>query len=626
MNQNLLKEWLADFKNHPAEKWFDKMAFIKQRYDYFTNFFKKLKDGEFNQDNFFEAFYIMCDNLHSLTTHGLALARAKGVKENHYSAEEYIEKLNHLIDKRKPVSLRINEALKKDSEYRLKFFGQSSISELIAYNEPEKYTFLNQRERQAIDIFDIDSDIKKKTKSKKFGNYFEAFNEIVKEQVLELYCEYLYGKAATDLQQIDLYSKTTLMLEIDQFISWLFENKDIKEVRSCFISEVEVSNFYSIKEEPITLKGLKNKKFIFLLGENGSGKTIFLKALLIALKKVFIEQKTSKAETGIILQILDENKEAELNVIANKDLKNEVEYEFNLQQKKDEIYLKNVYAYGTQRSQTGEREELYGFLSLFKRDQFMTDVENWLLDIERKELKKEKTIRLKEVQTILGEVLDVSNLEIFIKETGRGKVFFKIEGKNFSLNELSEGYQNVLILIIDLLARLTLNNPDVTKTKDFKAVVLIDELDLFLHPKWEKTICHKLHKIFPNIQFFVTTHSPILIDGATKDFDNITGETKDNLAEKVVVFRLMSEEGTTKVVEEYQGEEIKDWTPNILINSTIFDNDYLDSLPREVILKMRTENTQTELIKRLENISKVQKKERSIKERYLENLKKAGKI
>ncbi len=77
------------------------------------------------------------------------------------------------------------------------------------------------------------------------------------------------------------------------------------EINSCVIDAISIQNFYSVKSK-VELTGLKDKKNIFLLGENGSGKTIFLKALLIALKKYQIEIEASKEITGIISDILSD--------------------------------------------------------------------------------------------------------------------------------------------------------------------------------------------------------------------------------------------------------------------------------------------------------------------------------
>ena len=85
------------------------------------------------------------------------------------------------------------------------------------------------------------------------------------------------------------------------------------------------------------------------------------------------------------------------------------------------------------------------------------------------------------------------------------------EGATLPLRQLSDGERGILALILDLARRLSQANPrleDPIATAE--AVVLIDELELHLHPKWQRQIVHKLTATFPRCQF-ATTHSPQVI-------------------------------------------------------------------------------------------------------------------
>ncbi|EDZ96428.1 MAG: AAA family ATPase [Limnospira sp. PMC 1291.21] len=85
-------------------------------------------------------------------------------------------------------------------------------------------------------------------------------------------------------------------------------------------------------------------------------------------------------------------------------------------------------------------------------------------------------------------------------------------GVTLNINQLSDGERGILALILDLVQRLLQANPELENpVQDGKAVVLIDELDLHLHPQWQRMVVHKLTEIFPNCQFIATTHSPQMI-------------------------------------------------------------------------------------------------------------------
>ena len=82
--------------------------------------------------------------------------------------------------------------------------------------------------------------------------------------------------------------------------------------------------------------------------------------------------------------------------------------------------------------------------------------------------------------------------------------------------ELSDGFRNTLSMVADIAYRMAMLNPQLLSdvTKKTPGVVLIDEVDLHLHPQWQKNILNNLQEIFPLVQFVVTTHSPTIIASA----------------------------------------------------------------------------------------------------------------
>ena len=80
------------------------------------------------------------------------------------------------------------------------------------------------------------------------------------------------------------------------------------------------------------------------------------------------------------------------------------------------------------------------------------------------------------------------------------------------VQQLSDGERGILALVLDLTRRLAQANPNFTDpASEAEAVVLIDEIDLHLHPEWQRQIVHNLTKTFPRCQFIATTHSPQVI-------------------------------------------------------------------------------------------------------------------
>jgi len=81
------------------------------------------------------------------------------------------------------------------------------------------------------------------------------------------------------------------------------------------------------------------------------------------------------------------------------------------------------------------------------------------------------------------------------------------------LKDLSDGYQNTLNMIADIAYRMATLNPQLLENviEETPGIVLIDEVDLHLHPTWQQRILHDLMEIFPKVQFIVTTHAPAVI-------------------------------------------------------------------------------------------------------------------
>ena len=106
---------------------------------------------------------------------------------------------------------------------------------------------------------------------------------------------------------------------------------------------------------------------------------------------------------------------------------------------------------------------------------------------------------------------EYKNLHV-VTESKSNHLMIEKNGNQLSIKQLSDGERGMLCLALDLARRLSLANPELENpVKQGSAIVLIDELDLHLHPKWQRTIVGQLINTFPNCQFITTTHSPQII-------------------------------------------------------------------------------------------------------------------
>ena len=87
-------------------------------------------------------------------------------------------------------------------------------------------------------------------------------------------------------------------------------------------------------------------------------------------------------------------------------------------------------------------------------------------------------------------------------------------GVPLEIGQLSDGYQALLVVIFDLILRYPYLFTQLENPLEGGGIVAIDEVDLHLHPRWQRNVISQLGQLFPNTQFILTTHSPMVVQGA----------------------------------------------------------------------------------------------------------------
>ncbi len=144
------------------------------------------------------------------------------------------------------------------------------------------------------------------------------------------------------------------------------------------------------------------------------------------------------------------------------------------------------------------------------------DAEEWLmqLDYARSNGAANAKSTLKKVTKILLSVLpEIKSLSPKTKEVDGFTNYVEAEtpyGK-IPLKELSYGYLVMIAWVVDLIKKMVDRYPDKERPLAEPAVVLVDEIDLHLHPEWQRNIIGFLSRHFPNTQFIVTAHNPLIV-------------------------------------------------------------------------------------------------------------------
>ncbi|MTJ49870.1 AAA family ATPase [Dolichospermum sp. UHCC 0259] len=114
-----------------------------------------------------------------------------------------------------------------------------------------------------------------------------------------------------------------------------------------------------------------------------------------------------------------------------------------------------------------------------------------------------------------------SSREGGIRRLSKPSLVIKKNGENFKLDQLSDAEKTLLMIVVDIARRLAILNPSITNPSELlekgTGIILIDEIDLHLHPQWQRIVIPSFRKTFPNCQFIVTTHSPQVLSEVNRE-------------------------------------------------------------------------------------------------------------
>lgn len=349
-------------------------------------------------------------------------------------------------------------------------------------------------------------------------------------------------------------------------------------------NKITIENMRLVGELARTINIVPDKNVLILLGDNGFGKTTMLDAMATAMAPfsaqfpgipdfqlsdmdVHINRRGRRAKY-LTVQALFSHDNFHLSSVryrkgtANTPKANYEELKWLANQMKEAILAGDkgvelpvfVY-YGTGRGKFHVPGRRRGFQQTFERwDCYKsaicpeTDFKRffgWFDQMEIEEMREGKRLQdysytspvLNAVRIAISEF--VSNYQDpRIEERPLRFVMDRVDpdGSRHELRieQLSEGYKIVIATVADLAARMAEANPEMPNPLDARGIVLIDEVDLHLHPKWQRTILKDLNRVFPNVQFIVSTHSPIIVVGAADIAQVVNLNNIPNNADEVV--------------------------------------------------------------------------------------------
>ena len=143
----------------------------------------------------------------------------------------------------------------------------------------------------------------------------------------------------------------------------------------------------------------------------------------------------------------------------------------------------------------------------------LADLASWMHALEQKSSELPKANHhLHALRTAVNRFLpECKNMQAVVVNY-RPRLYFEKQGHRLDSRKLSDGEKSMLALVSDLAMRLCQANPSLDDpVRDGAGIVLVDDIELHLHPQWQRKIVEQLCETFPNCQFVATTHSPQII-------------------------------------------------------------------------------------------------------------------
>lgn len=325
-----------------------------------------------------------------------------------------------------------------------------------------------------------------------------------------------------------------------------------------YFKEVEIKNFKGIAAMKLTFQPGVN----LLLGENGVGKTSVLEALTVALSDFFngvsgVHKKSISSTNVRFNTHAAGNASMKIEYHTPTEIRSSVhlssEVGAGLVSRNDETgQSKTKYAgkgiamyatklcndmesilpllcyFSTQRLAQPKREDFgtssknelndrrCGYIGCMEDRLDSKALEAWCLKMEMSVFKQNAPIyeydMFKDIVSTFMMYMNELNHKPHVDYSRQfDQMVYGEEGFATPIKYLSAGYQSLLWIVMTMAFRLCQLNPNVKDYRDVPGIVIIDEIDMHLHPRWQWIIVGALQRTFPQIQFILATHAPIIL-------------------------------------------------------------------------------------------------------------------
>lgn len=435
-----------------------------------------------------------------------------------------------------------------------------------------------------------------------FSDYIESIESFLSNEkriIDEIINDYEFSKRSEDLSNaIDFINE-------DTFDSWLSNVNQYRDGHSKSKIAFALTSFSVENYEPIKLSQFRRipsqTPFLILVGENGSGKSSFLKAIATALGNKFYDENLYEVKSDWIINftvyLSGRNNRFQISKTQSK-LPNNYNIPFACFGPSRLVTDKNI----SQRMSLHEKNDRSSMLwGMFYPDGILKDLDNWMIQRlnDKQWDNKKQSIVFENIKQILIDI--IPNLYDIreVSEFGTISILYfeedlvgnKLEN-GVPFQYLSSGLRSLISLLGDMMLRLFDQQPQISDPAMLSGIVIIDEIDLHLHPNWQIKLPRILSDNFPHIQFIVSTHSPVPLLGIPK-------------GSKIFNISRIAEKGV--VVKSLSYINVSNLLPNTILTSPIFGMEQLSSSNSKNVSKINVDDS-------FEDISFFEKLEKKMEE------------
>ena len=315
------------------------------------------------------------------------------------------------------------------------------------------------------------------------------------------------------------------------------------------IKHIIIENYKAVRYLDIDC----SEHFNTIIGDNGAGKSTVLEAIVLLYSWLNARLSSSNGRGRLIhkddirkgsdycfllLEMEHKGMTAEWSLLSGMAPKESPEKRTNLKQlnpfvqhirsfHEDDRYFMALYGVNRNVTSISVSKTLYGKKSnTASAPSFLANVSwkpffNWLFERENEENRMKVRFNvqyhdesLDAVRQCLQEVFpQYRNLQFKDRPT---RLVLEKEGHEIGFEQLSDGEKCYITLVLDIARRLSMQNDGSGPILETEQVILIDEVDLHLHPSWQLQVISNLEQKFPNCQFLVTSHSSLVLSGLSE--------------------------------------------------------------------------------------------------------------